>query len=55
MLKNAVSSLPNTLYDDAGPLYGTVLPILTSVAVTPGVSAATALVATAIANVAAAM
>jgi hypothetical protein len=48
MLKNAESSLPIGLYEDTGPLYGMVLPIFTSVAVTPGVSAtALTLIATA--------
>src|SRR5919109_3718094 len=35
-------TLPIVPYADAGPLYGLVLPILISVAVTPGVSAAVA-------------
>src|SRR5215472_16225252 len=40
LLKNAISSSPLELYEDAGPLYGLVWPILISVAVTPMVSAA---------------
>src|SRR4051812_28472022 len=40
VLKKAVSSLPITPYAEAGPLYGMVLPILSSVAVTPGDAAA---------------
>src|ERR1700730_6098085 len=39
MAKKAVSSLPIGLYDETGPLYGMVLPILSSVAVTPGSAA----------------
>src|ERR1700748_1082241 len=46
MPKNVLSNMPSTPYEEAGPLYGTVLPILISVAVTPGVSAAVAAVAT---------
>src|SRR5271165_853772 len=41
-LKNAISSLPLELYEEAGPLYGLVWPILISVSVTPVVSAAEA-------------
>src|SRR6476469_7356895 len=42
LLKKAISSRPLELYEDAGPLYGLVWPILSSVAVTPVVSAANA-------------
>jgi hypothetical protein len=42
ILKNALSSRPTTPYGEPGPLYGAVLPILISVAVTPGVSASAA-------------
>src|SRR2546421_10434501 len=41
-LKYAPITLPIVPYAEAGPLYGLVLPILISVAVTPGVSAAVA-------------
>jgi hypothetical protein len=41
-LKNAISSLPLELCEDAGPLYGLVWPTLISVAVTPVVYAAEA-------------
>src|SRR5688572_30048424 len=40
ILKYAPRALPIVPYADAGPLYGLVLPILISVAVTPGVCAA---------------
>ena len=42
LLKKAISSRPLELYEDAGPLYGLVWPILISVAVTPVVSPADA-------------